>query len=102
MCLACLAQVPADPEPEDASRSGDALLPLKWTADVAVIAATLEALRRDADPVWTASDTTVLHVPTDWSTPPSECARVAGPHTVPEPPITVRRREVPPRATAGC
>jgi hypothetical protein len=102
VCLDCLAPVSADPEPEDPSRNGNALLPAKWTADAAVIAATLKALREDAGPIWPASDTTVLDVPTDWSTQPSECARVDGPHTVPEPPITLPRRRVPPEPQADA
>ena len=40
VCLACLSRLSASPGPDDAPRSGTALLPLSWTADEAVIAAT--------------------------------------------------------------
>jgi hypothetical protein len=83
--------MPADQEPEGSSRTG-ALLPAQWTADATVIAATLRALREDTAPIWPASDSTVLHVPTEWSTPPAESAPPAGQRTVPDQPITLPRR----------
>jgi hypothetical protein len=70
------------------------LLPLSWTADEAVIAATLSALRGDTAELWPDSDSTVLHVPSEWSAPvPGPAALAEQVAVSPQPPMTLPRRK---------
>lgn len=70
VCLACVGQLSAATDADEAARRVKVLVPAEWTAGEEVIAATLRALREEPVPAASSfSESSLLHVPAEWSAP---------------------------------